>query len=178
MGTGWTAKLLLVLAVMSLGACVSPAKNVGAPPALVSEVRAQSAPSDKARVHFFHGLVDSPLMIFGPLDNKQPADLIANGAVIGGVNVGQVLVVDIEPGDYQFAWGERVGDGHGMVSKTVPLTVRAGELVYLRADWSPSAGAAFGVVGALAAPPGASLVVCSSPDCFSKVGELDVVVAE
>lgn len=171
------ARVLLLGLVLALAACVTSAENFTASPELEAAVRSKEPVADKARVHFFLGLVDSPFMIFGPLSNKQPADLIANGLVVGGVNAEQVLVLDLDPGEYKFAWGERTEDGHGMVSNDIPVTLHEGELVYLRADWRPSAGAAFGIVGALADPPKAFLVSCAPSECANSVEDLKVVVA-
>jgi hypothetical protein len=172
----WLAGLVCI--GLSLVACVKPANNFDASSELTAAVRAQEPVADKGRVHFFLGLVDSALMIFGPLSNTQPADLISGGEVVGGVNKGQVLVLDFEPGDYEFAWGERVEDGHGMVSLPVSVKVSAGDMIYLRADWRPSTGAAIaGIVGALADPPKALLVVCSPSECANEIDDLQVVVA-
>ncbi|MDO8840585.1 MAG: hypothetical protein Q7V31_16865 [Parvibaculum sp.] len=156
---------------------MSPAKNVGAPPELERAVKAQTAPEEMARIHFFHGVYDSPAMIFGPMSNKQPADLIANGTVQGGINKGQVLVIDLDPQEYDFSWGERVGDGHGLVSNKLTIRLMPGDLIYLRADIRPSMGAAFGIVGALADPPRAILVRCAPEECASQIGALQIVVA-
>ncbi|MEP0707507.1 MAG: hypothetical protein ABJL17_02695 [Parvibaculum sp.] len=168
----------LVCIGLLLAACVKPASNFDASSELTAAVRAHEPVTEKGRVHFFLGLVDSSLMIFGPMSNVQPADLISGGQVVGGVNKGQVLVLDFEPGDYEFAWGERVEDGHGMVSSAVPVSISAGDMIYLRADWRPSTGAAIaGIVGAIADPPRALLLVCSPSECASEIDDLHVVVA-
>ncbi|HEX7776471.1 MAG TPA: hypothetical protein VF449_08075, partial [Parvibaculum sp.] len=155
------AGIALVACSSLLAGCVSPAQNVAASADIEQAVRAHTPPQKKARVQFYLGEWNGAVMVLGPIDNKQPADLLANGQTLGGVNPGQVLVVDLVPGKYEFAWHERAeSKTGGLTSPTVSEDLHPGDLLYLRADIHQTAGALFGIIGAIAAPPEAVLRPC------------------
>lgn len=163
---------LLLLTFLVLAACATPAQNFAAAPDLEKAVRADAPPADgKARIGFLHGTVRSPMV---ELDLHAPADFSINGVVVGGINEGEVLVVELAPGAYDFTWEMRAGG-----SKTVPFhrEMKAGEILYLKGNINMGSGAIFGLVGEAIDPGGDYLSVCEG-DCRARAQTLKIVVAQ
>lgn len=164
----------LLLIMFFLAACAtSPAENFAAAPNLEKAVRDEAPPSDgKARIGFLLGTVSSPLV---EMDLHAPADFFVNGMVAGGINEGEVLIVELAPGTYDFTWDMRAGGS----SRIVPFRkeVKAGEILYLKGDINMGSGGIFGLAGDAIDPSGNHLSICEG-NCKMKIQNLKVVVAQ
>jgi len=165
----------LFVAFLPLIGCATPAQNMAAAPDLEKAVRAETPPPDgKARVVFLAGGVST----FGlGSDMKNAANFLINGQSAGGINKGEMLVVELAPGSYDFGWDVSMNGDSGV--KVVPLhrDLKAEEILYLKGNYDSRYGGAFGIVGVLVDPPRAELAVCEG-DCLTKIKDLKVVVAQ
>ncbi|HUD50312.1 hypothetical protein [Parvibaculum sp.] len=174
-GISTAIRPLLLLTFLVLAACATPAKNFAAAPDLEQAVRADTPPFDgKARVLFLAGEVSA----FGfEYDMKNAANFLVNSQSVGGINKGEMLVVELAPGSYDFGWDVSMSGDSGV--KVIPLhkELKAGEILYLGGKYDTRYGGAFGIVGVLVDPPRAELVVCEG-DCRARSQTLKVVVAQ
>lgn len=174
-GVSTAIRLLPLLIFLGLAACATPAQNFAATPDLEKAVRAETPPPEgKARVLFLAG--EASALGF-EYDMKNAATFLVNGQSVGGVNKGEMLVVDLAPGSYDFGWDVSMSGSSGV--KVVPLhrELKAGEILYLGGDYDSRYGGAFGIIGFMVDPPRSQLSVCEG-DCKTKARNLKIVVAQ
>lgn len=147
-----------ILIALALCSCVVPAQTYEASSALVQSVREKSVPAGKVRVLFSLGKMDGMMMLFGPMELKWSADLSANGKVIGSVNHGEVVAIDLTPGKYEMVWEQRTTDSARLDSAPVSVEMKAGQTVYLQADVTVTPGFSVGPINKFVA----TLSVCDS----------------
>ena len=58
----------------------------------------------------------------------------ANGQMMGSVNHGEVVAIDLTPAKYGMVWKQRMTNDEGLGSAPVSVEIKAGQTVYLQAD--------------------------------------------
>jgi hypothetical protein len=166
-------RFLAILGLFAPAACTGiPAKNAGAPTTLEQAVQANTPSVGKARIHFVLGRNKALLM---DMAEDLPADFIVNGATVGGVNKGQVLVIEFDPGIYDFSWRRRYNGADDVKMTYTHKVLHPGDMIYLRADIDHGYGSSFGAIGMMIDPPRSEAIECPS-DCPSLIKNLAVVV--
>ena len=141
------AVLVMAGSIFSLGGCTTPASQLAAPDALASAAKSASIQDGKAHVYIFHGtfhraLIDGKVLV--------PIDVYANGSNIGGINKGDVLFVELQPGIYNFSWTERTKSSMAVHAEPVSFSLKADQNLFLALDMRTGVGHFFGAIGALA----------------------------
>ena len=168
-------RVLIIGLCMLVGACkVVPAPTQSASPEYTESVAKQTVPAGKSRVFFKLGKFDGTWRT-GNEELTGVASLYANGKRIGGVNTGEYVVVDIEPGHYTFMWKGGWGVEDALESAPATTDLKAGQIVYLvgslyqGAHWEPMVG--------VTSKFSSSLQVCFSDYCLNDFRKAKLVVS-
>lgn len=144
-------RLLFGAALLSLAACAIPATQPAADPVFSARAKAATVDPDKARLYAFLGENRTPFLI--SLAKRTPSDLYINGIIVGGLNRGECLVLDLKPGTYSLSWVDRTTDAGPMRSGAHMVTLSAGHAVYISLDTEHHVAEMFGAVGQMLDPP-------------------------
>ncbi|MDO8289351.1 MAG: hypothetical protein Q7T44_09065 [Parvibaculum sp.] len=170
-----TTRLLIIGIFVLLGACKSaPAPTQTATPEYAKSVSEQTVPAGKVRAFFKLGKFDGTWRT-GNAELTGVASLYANGKRIGGVNTGEYMVTDIDPGHYTFTWrgGWDVEDALESAPQSVDL--KAGQIVYLVG--SLYQGVRLEPVVGVTNQFSSSLQVCFSDYCLNDFRKAKLVVS-
>jgi hypothetical protein len=116
----------------------------------VARYQSFNAPKGAGRVYFTNGLVTGASM-FSEKVHNFPTALIVDGVIVGKINKGDVLVLDVKPGNYEFMWRSAY-EGNDMKAKPLVLGVVAGEVLILKSEYNLG-GIGFGLIASLLTPP-------------------------
>lgn len=152
-------KVVLLVSVVILTACGTPAKVVKLEQEKESSAKSFDNKSPNGRVYFTNGKVAGTVNKFLGMypDHRHSADVIVNGTNVASINSGDVLVFDLKPGLYTLAWNVRSTDL--ILEKTVPtpyeFLINAGDIKLFRGDFDMGAGS---LIGAMVSPPRTSIL--------------------
>jgi hypothetical protein len=146
------AKLLSLSTVFVLAACTTPAIVKQADPSVATAAKNFRGEPDRAKVYFVNGKIVGN--IFG-MSHRYPKDIFVNGRLIGSMNPENVMVTDLSPGEYRFAWNVRSTDIIDKKTESQDALVRvgAGDVVVMVSEYDMGGAAMFGLLGSLMSPP-------------------------
>lgn len=139
--------ILLCLGFLVIG-CVSNEKH---DPSRSAAYKSFQVPSDTSRIYFKTGIFVP--VITDVMEHRFFSTLYINDSEIGIISSGQVMVVDVKPGNYTLSWLRKgMTDGYVITKKEINL--KPGEYVIASSDLKQSGaeqgGAVLGLLGALA----------------------------
>lgn len=161
------SRLALLFFVFLIQGCMTPAVVMQADSQVVGRAMSFDVSPDRARVYFISGIISENMF---NMSHKYPSDFMLNGKLIGSKNKDDVMVFELRPGSYDFAWSVRSTDliDKNSVPQTMSLILSPGEIVVLQGDYSMGGGAMFGLLGSMISPPKTWLVRADRSKALSK----------
>lgn len=145
-------RLTCVSSLFLITACTTPAVVRQADPGVASAAKSFRGDPDRAKIYFVNGKIVGN--IFG-MAHRYPKDIFVNGRLIGSMNPENVMVIDLTPGEYRFAWNVRSTDIIDKKTESQDALVRvgAGDVVVMVSEYDMGGAAMFGLLGSLMSPP-------------------------
>jgi len=153
-------------AIFMLTACTTPAVVKQADPNVAMAAKSFRGHPDRAKIYFVNGKIVGN--IFG-MSHRYPKDIFVNGRLIGSMNPENVMVADLNPGEYRFSWNVRSTDiiDKKTESQDALVRVAGGDVVVMVSEYDMGGAAMFGLLGSLVSPPKAQLRRGSPSDVAS-----------
>lgn len=144
----WVLVATAALLCLGLTGCIPRATPVLATPEYAQMARALAKPpADRARLYIFSGNEWGGYPIYSFRPHYYSADVFIDDVKIGSVNPGEVMVMDIVPGNHVFRWQEFNRTPGWMVTITpLQLNVAGGTVLFLSTNITKGAAMEGGVI--------------------------------
>lgn len=138
-------RISTILVSIFLTACATNVSVIPADPNKQKQALSFTPNKNSAKVYFVAGKIGNFLY---KTSMAGGAILFIDGVRIGQIDRNDVMVLDLKPKQYSFAWQYPSGDSQ---MQFVQRDVKAGEIIILEAIWDIG-GAAFGLIGLMLSP--------------------------
>lgn len=139
-----TNTILIIVVSVLLSACAANVSVIPADATKQQQALSFTPNPNSAKVYFVAGKSGNLIKTSMP----GGAILFIDGIRVGQIDRDDVMVLDLKPKQYSFAWQYPSGDSQ---MQFVQRDVKAGEVIILEAVWD-TGGAGFGLIGLLVSP--------------------------